>query len=158
MAKAEGPAKASTAKAKRKESPRKTRNRQHRATRAMVRGDLAESWRELSKKKVAKRKPAGKAAATRVDVAAEVPVATPTKAPAKKGRAKGGAPIKASAAKAFGASSGESQPIISKGKQRRATTAAKQSRLQAAGIKRMQKHASARNKRNQAKRDSRSTS
>jgi hypothetical protein len=43
----------------------------------------------------------------------------------------------------------------SKGRQRRARTAAKQDRLKVAGIKRVQKHISAANKRRQAKRDAR---
>ncbi len=44
---------------------------------------------------------------------------------------------------------------VTRGKQLRATTAAKKSRLQASGLMRVQKNASASNKRRQAKRDSR---
>lgn len=44
---------------------------------------------------------------------------------------------------------------VTKGKQLRATTAAKKSRLQASGLMRVQKNASASNKRRQAKRDAR---
>ncbi len=137
----------------RKESPRKVRNRQHRATRASVRGDLAQSRLELSaKKKTNRRKPAKAVSAANASVAKEAGATAPAKPLTKRSRA---SRTPAASAKTPATTTRESQAIVPVGKQRQATTHAKQNRLQAAGIKRIQKHASARNKRNQAKRDSR---
>ncbi len=142
-----------TASATRKESPRKVRNRQHRATRASVRGDLAQSRLELSaKKKASRRKPAKAVPAASASAAKETEAAAPAKPLTKRSRA---SRVSVASAKTPAITTREPQAIVPVGKQRQAATRAKQNRLQAAGIKRIQKHASARNKRNQAKRDSR---
>ena len=138
-----------TSGSSRKESSKKVRNRQHRATRATVRGDLAESRLELAAKKSARPKPVKKSGAASAPPAAEAEVAAPPKVPGKRKPAI----IKSKKAPVGSASAPETR--ATNGKQLAVATRAKQKRLQAAGIKRMQKHASARNKRNQAKRDSR---
>jgi hypothetical protein len=134
-------------------SPR-TRSATHRATRAEVRDSLKEQKANLSRGK----KPR-KSAATAPEPSAEEPtvVSKPAAKPAAPAKTRGkGKKSHAGVGLTAIESARELQGLhVTQAKQLRARTAAKQSRLKASGLVRIQKNASAQNKRRQAKRDSR---
>jgi hypothetical protein len=142
-------------------SPR-ARSATHRATRAVMRDALKESRLEMGgRKKPAKPKVARPKAAMAVtapltdteELDAEGQTAEPSRPVRKPGQGK-------LAAGGVGMTALESARAVqglrvTKGKQLRAETAAKQDRLKAAGKRRIQMHASARGRRRQGKRDAR---
>jgi hypothetical protein len=147
-------------KAKKKLAPR-ARSAKHRAERAEVRGNLKNdklTLKNAAKKKTAKPK-ATKPAAEPVLVFPE-PTSDPSAESTKEQRA-AARPTR----KKFKAISSHLTALeaarelqglhVSKGQQLQANTIAKQARLRASGIVRVQKSTSAANKRRQAKRDSR---
>jgi hypothetical protein len=147
------------AKRARKAVSLKTQKPDRRADRAEARGALREKKLQLKAKSRKKREaaaesattlPADSAPASDVDSQPK-PMPEQTKASPRKGPNAGPAAngkSVMSAATASGLST-------SKRKQLKAKTRAKQTRLKAAGVVRIQKHISAQNKRRQAKRDSR---
>lgn len=156
----------------RRRSTKSARSRTHRAARSEVRGEIAAAKRELkakAKKKPAsapaapaappkqtkKSKPAVAAAAAKAPEAVE-PVATetvPVAEPPKK--AKRPKPVVGVHASALEAGRKAQNLRVTKQSQLAARTAAKQDRLKASGIMRIQKNRSAANKRSQGRRDSR---
>ncbi|MGD9636637.1 MAG: hypothetical protein AB7G28_19990 [Pirellulales bacterium] len=145
----------------RRRSTKTARSRTHRAARADVRGELAEAKRELkakAKKKAAapakKSKPVAAAAAEIVEAAeptaaVTAPAAEPKK-PSKRPR-----PVVGVHATAIEAGRKAQGLRVTKQTQLAARTAAKQDRLKASGLMRIQKNRSAANKRSQGRRDSR---
>jgi hypothetical protein len=152
-----------------KRLPKRARSATHRADRADIRAELKEERAAMGGRK--KSKPAKPTKSTKSKPPAAPPITIeeafgmtggtdaaeqPTKPSipaAKTGKGKrshaglGMSPIE---------SAREFQHLrVTKGKQLRATTAAKKSRLQASGLMRIQKNASAANKRRQGKRDAR---
>ncbi len=129
----------------------------HRATRAVVRESLKEIKSDSRfKKKPAKSKAAPPAAVAAVEPPQENPPANRTKGGGLK------APVvdrtkqtPKAGVTALAAASSLQGLRVTKAKQRNATTAAKQNRLKASGLTRVQTNASSRNKRTQGKRDSR---
>ena len=148
-----------TGSAKKKLAPR-TRSAAHRADRAEVRDLLKEKQLALKETgKAAKPKASAKTSKPPVERVAVFPEATGestagaqepgTAAPAKSKKKAGTAGLTAMQA------ARELQGLrVTKAQQLRATTTAKQARLRASGIMRVQKSTSAANKRRQAKRDS----
>jgi hypothetical protein len=150
-----------------KRLPARARSATHRADRADIRGELKEERLALGGSKTTKAakptrpKAPAAAAPTPADETETAAIQTaakrrskPTTLPAaRSGRGK-----RAHAGTGMTAieSARELQGLhVTKGKQLRAGSAAKKSRLQASGMMRVQKNASARNKRSQGKRDSR---
>lgn len=152
-----------------KRLPKRARSATHRAGRADIRAELKEERAAMGGRK--KPKPAKPKKPAKSKRPATPPItieeafgmtgesatserpAKPTIPAAKTGKGK-----RAHAGLGMSAleSAREFQHLrVTKGKQLRATTAAKNSRLQASGLIRVQKNASASNKRRQAKRDSR---
>jgi hypothetical protein len=150
-------------------STRSKRSRTHRASRAEVRGELAETKRVLKSKKgkaktqaaatpVVKRK-VKKKAVKRVPVAVEVEnaeeegevaaPATPVKKPKRAGK-----PFGADMTGLEAGRKAQGLRVTKKG-QLQAATAAKQERLKTSGIVRIQTNRSAANRRQQGRRDSR---
>jgi hypothetical protein len=141
------------AKRARKAAPLKVKLKSHRADRAEVRGQLKQKRLALaSSAKTKSTKPEIKEAPSppTESVANELP--STTVASGKKRSASSAAKLVSPPATTAAAAQGLQ---TSKRQQLRATTRAKQHRLKAAGIVRIQKHVSAQNKRRQAKRDSR---
>ncbi len=136
---------------------KRAKSAEHRATRAVVRESLKEIKSDLRTKK----KP------TKTKAAPPAPVAAiePPQENQPINRTKGGglkAPVvdrtkqtPTTGLSALASAAAVQGLRVTKSKQRNATTAAKQNRLKASGIVRIQKNASARNKRTQGKRDSR---
>jgi hypothetical protein len=161
----------------RKRSTKTARSRTHRAERAEVRAEIKEAKRELKagRKKSPKKAPKKAAeAATASDVKTRVKKKVAKKAPAAEAVAASGdvdrrldeppATVKmpSRSGKPFGASMSaveagrKAQGLrVTKLQQLQATTKAKQNRLAASGIMRIQKNRSAANKRSQGRRDSR---
>jgi len=143
----------------RKMSPR-TRSATHRADRAEIRDVLKEKkliLKTSKKKTAAKPKPAKPAPVAVFPDLTEIE-GQPSEAatPAIRTRPSKGKKSHAGAGMSAIESARELQGLrVSKGQQLNARTAAKQTRLRASGIVRIQKNASAVNKRRQAKRDSR---
>ena len=147
----------------RKSTPKKTRAKQHRATRAAVRDELEETRQKLTT--------AGKTArpnAAAQEALAKKPISQP--APANLQADEAQAPADSKGADKKKRSAGAARPRVPKGltelataqglstnkrKQSRAQTAAKTNRLKISANTRIQKHLSARTKRTQARRDSR---
>jgi hypothetical protein len=147
------------AKRARKAAPLKVKEAGHRAERAEIRGALKEKKLQL-KSEASKNLEAGAPPAVPPHVAKGAPSSAaeskamqmPVKtkpAPAKSSKANRVAKVD-SAKMTAGASL-----QVSKRQQLKARSQAKQTRLKAAGVVRIQKHVSAQNKRRQAKRDSR---
>lgn len=147
------------AKRARKAAPLKVKGRGHRADRAEIRGALKEKKLQLKAEAREKQGAAAKVVAVPPTKGAPSSAAearalhTPgeTKVvPARSLKVSRGAKSRtvATAAAAGGLK-------VSKRQQLKARTQAKQTRLKAAGVVRIQKHVSAQNKRRQAKRDSR---
>ena len=147
-----------------KRLPTRARSAKHRADRADIRAELKEERLALAggKKskvaKVTKKKPTAAAALPlEVELEAAAPKTASKRAPkptipaAKAGRGKS---AHAGTGLTAMESARELQGLrVTKGKQLRASTAAKKSRLQASGLMRVQNNASARNRRSQGKRD-----
>jgi hypothetical protein len=131
---------------------KQTRNAGHRATRAAVRGELSavqeslkEPARKAAQKKAAKKKAAAKKKVANKTVVDET--VTVESAPKKKVPKRGHPATPPTANLGL---------ALDKGKNRKASTAAKQSRLDRSGVTtRFQGHVSARGKRAQGRRDSR---
>lgn len=150
----------------RRRSTKTARSRTHRAARSEVRGEIAEAKRELkakAKKKTAvataakpkKSKPAAALAAAKTPAPTE-PAAvetSPAAEPPKK--AKRPKPVVGAHASAIEAGRKAQGLRVTKQSQLAARTAAKQDRLKASGLIRIQKNRSAANKRSQGRRDSR---
>jgi hypothetical protein len=141
---------------------RAERNRSHRATRADVRGSLQEAKRELAsptKKKSAQAKVTDKKiqASPNTAPAALVPPTAATAAKPVASRSKPRASRKPAATSVSAIEAGRTTQglRVTKQQQLLAKTSAKQGRLKAAGLVRIQKNRSAANKRSQARRDSR---
>lgn len=153
----------------RRRSTKTARSRTHRASRAEVRSELAETKRELKatgKKPAAAKSEPISAAKKKAVVAAPAPlqaestdVTTPTaaapefEAPKKKSARL--QPIVGTHATALEAGRKAQGLRVTKQLQLAARTAAKQDRLKASGMIRIQKNRSAANKRSQGRRDSR---
>ena len=142
-------------------STKTARSRTHRAARADVRGELAEAKRELkakAKKKAAaptkKPKPVATAAAEIIE-AAEPAATVPAPAAEPKKPLKRPRPVVGVHATAIEAGRKAQGLRVTKQTQLAARTAAKQDRLKASGLMRIQKNRSAANKRSQGRRDSR---
>jgi hypothetical protein len=150
-----------------KRLPARARSATHRADRADIRGELKEERLALGGSKTTKAaKPtrpkapaaAASAPADETETAAIQTAAKRRSKPTTLPAAKSGPGKRAHAGTGMTAieSARELQGLhVTKGKQLRASSAAKKSRLQASGMMRVQKNASARNKRSQGKRDSR---
>lgn len=154
----------------RRRSTKTARSHTHRAARAEVRGELAEAKRELKGKAKTKKK-AGAALAPAappkkakpVAVAAPVKAPEPAKAVAAESvpiaeppkKAKRPKPVVGVHASAIEAGRKAQGLRVTKQSQLAARTAAKQDRLKASGMIRIQKNRSAANKRSQGRRDSR---
>lgn len=150
-----------------KRLPARARSATHRADRAEVRAELQAERLEFggSKKTKSAKSTRPKAPATAAPAAAEeTETAAIQTAPKRRSKPTTLPAAKSSRGKRGHAGTGmtaiesarELQGLhITKGKQLRASSAAKKSRLQVSGIMRVQKNASARNKRSQGKRDSR---
>lgn len=151
----------------RRRSTKSTRSRTHRAARADIRGELAEAKLVLKAKakkqaaapsaeaQIKKPQPAVAAAAPKVDKTAPpaAPVMAPAAAPTKK--LKRPRPVVGVHATAIEAGRKAQGLRVTKQMQLAARTAAKQDRLKASGLLRIQKNRSAANKRSQGRRDSR---
>ena len=148
-------------------STRSKRSRTHRASRAEARGELAEAKRVLKKKAKtqAAAKPVAKPVKKKVEKKAVKPVAVEAESVDEAGEVAAPAtPVKKPkrAGKPFGADMtgleagrmAQGLRVTKKG-QLMASTAAKQNRLKASGLIRIQKNRSAANKRQQGRRDSR---
>jgi hypothetical protein len=145
----------------RRRSTKTARSRTHRASRAEVRGELAEAKRVIkakskAKKKVApaKAKPAVAAAPVVKEVAPAV-ASTMTKGadtPPKPKRSR--VPVAAGASAIVAGREAQGLRVTKLG-QIQANATAKQNRLKASGMIRIQKNRSAANKRSQGRRDSR---
>ncbi len=135
----------------RKLSPLKTRVKTHRAVRAEVRDELRETRREIS---VGKRSRRTATAAKAMPAAPSAAAETKSTASVDSSRSKPPTAI-VTESKAARSTSAPKGLQVTKRKQRRASTQAKQDRLKAAGVVRIQKHISAQNRRRQAKRDAR---
>jgi hypothetical protein len=142
--------------------PRRVRSATHRATRAVVRDALKDSQRELSSKKKSAAKldkskkpgPASTAAEQAVEAeSARTAASKPTKPAKKSGQGK--LATAGVGMTAVESARGVQGLRVTKGKQLRAKTAAKQNRLKEGGVLRAQMHASSRTKRRQGKRDAR---
>lgn len=141
----------------------RVRSATHRAGRANIRAELKEERLSLGKRKKSGAPKPVKPQIPAVAATGEVSVAktaVPTVRPAKPTieTPKAGRGKRASVGKGLTAlaAARELQGLrTTKGKQLRARSAAKQSRLQASGLMRVQRNASARNKRAQGKRDAR---
>lgn len=150
-----------------KRLPARARSATHRADRADIRAELKEERLALGgsrKPKTAKPTKAKAPAAAPAAPVDERGIAAIQPAPKRRSKPTTIPTAKSSHGKRAHAGTGmtaiesarELQGLrITKGKQLRASSAAKKSRLQASGIVRVQKNASARNKRSQGKRDSR---
>jgi hypothetical protein len=146
----------------RRRSTKTARSRTHRASRAEVRGELAEKKRVLkakSKKKATMSEPVAAAKKKVVAPVAEMPAAAPiaatTPAAEPKQKSKRPQPLIGTHATALEAGRKAQGLRVTKQSQLAARTAAKQDRLKASGILRIQKNRSAANKRSQGRRDSR---
>jgi len=138
----------------RKAAPLKSKKASHSTERAEVRKALRQKRRKLAAAGIPSAPPTkkGAPASAAEAVANELPAVTKKAAPRKKRKAS--APGNPSSAFASAPTPGTGLQV-SKRYQAKANARAKQSRLQAAGIKRIQTNASARNKRRQASRDAR---
>lgn len=143
----------------RRRSTKTTRSKTHRASRAEVRGELADAKRELK----AKPKKQAKPAKAKAIVVAEPAVSEPAAAAVStisKGADTPPKPKRSRVPVAAGASAivagREAQGLrVTKLGQIKANASAKQNRLKASGMIRIQKNRSAANKRSQGRRDSR---
>lgn len=138
----------------------RARSATHRAARADVRDSLKQERLTLTKKKKPAKpettKPAAAVVAPEPTAAEPLPPHAPAKPIAPPTRSGTGKKSHAGAGLTALQSARELQGLrVTKGQQLRARTAAKQTRLKASGILRIQKNASAVNKRRQAKRDAR---
>lgn len=147
----------------RRRSTKTARSRTHRASRADIRGELAEKKRVLkakAKKKsattsepvAAAKKKVVPAAKAEVSEATTTVATTPAAEPKKSKRPQ---PLIGTHATALDAGRKAQGLRVTKQSQLVARTAAKQDRLKASGIMRIQKNRSAANKRSQGRRDSR---
>lgn len=143
--------------AAKKSTPRKVRAVQHRSKRAAARDALEKTREELevekkvARQKVAKKKHAAKAALA--DKPTDEP-AEPAAKPSKRTKPTAKTSTEAALSPLEAARTVQGLGITST-QQRRARTVAKQNRYKASGSIRTQKHVSGRNKRHQARRDSR---
>jgi hypothetical protein len=157
LAKLEAKGKAGGARPKRIE-PR-VRSAGHRADRAEIRSSLKQDKLELKSAAKKSKTKVTKPAVENVPATEELAVEGVSEKPVRTGKPKiAGRGKKAPVSAGLTAlqAAREVQGLhITKGEQLRASTAAKQSRLKASGILRIQKSTSAANKRRQAKRDSR---
>lgn len=143
----------------RRRSTKTARSRTHRAARAEVRGELAEAKRELKAKPKKKAKPTKvKAAVVAAPAATEPTIAAVTKisksadSPPKAKRSR--VPVAAGATAIVAGREAQGLRVTKLG-QLKASASAKQNRLKASGVIRIQKNRSAANKRSQGRRDSR---
>jgi hypothetical protein len=145
---------APTAKKKVASKTKQTRNAGHRAARSAIRGELSatqeslkEPARKTAKKKAVKKAAAKKETSKKAEVKPPVvdETATAEAAPKKKVPKRGHPATPPTANRGL---------TLDKGKNRKASTAAKQSRLDRSGVtSRVQGHVSARGKRSQGRRD-----
>jgi hypothetical protein len=137
------------------------RSRAHRATRAEVRGSLREAKRELAppakKKSTAAKAAAAAPAAPMPAPTTDVPAAPATATKQKVSRPKSQVLRELTGTDVSAIEAGRKvQGLrVTKQQQLLASTSAKQNRLKASGLVRIQKNRSAANKRSQARRDSR---
>jgi hypothetical protein len=138
----------------RRRSTKTARSATHRAVRAEVRAKLAEKKRSLKTKPKTKKASPAKVKPTTAETSEEEIDASATETPTPRKSKKARPPIGTHASAVEAGRKAQGLRVTKRG-QLAARTAAKQDRLKASGLIRIQKNRSAANKRKQSKRDSR---